>query len=112
MIADKILTERDFVLDDFNPQSIAQKLAGRMKCKRLTLNLSQLALSRISGVSLGSLKRFEHQHKISLAHLLQLALALDALDGFHSLFPENEYNSIDEIISKKKVKQRKRGRNA
>ena len=108
---DKILADTNIVLDDFNPGSIAKKLAERMKRKRLMLNLSQLALSKMSDVSLGSLKRFEHKHKISLEHLLQLALALDSIDGFHFLFPENDYNSIDEIINKKKAKQRKRGRN-
>ncbi len=87
-------------------------VAERMKRSRLLLNLTQSSLSKMSGVSLGSLKRFENKYKISLEHLLQLALALDALDGFHHLFPEDDYQSIDEIINKKKLEERKRGRNA
>ncbi len=108
---DKILTDKNLLLDDFNPQAVAQKIAARMRQRRLQLNLTQESLSRMSGVSLGSLKRFENKFKVSLEHLLQLALALDALDAFHNLFPENDFQSIDEIINKKKSKERKRGRN-
>lgn len=107
-----ILANKDIVLDDFNPQAIAAKLAKKVRKLRLSQNLTQEVLSKRSGVSLGSLKRFENKYKISLENLLQLALALDALDAFHGLFPENKYRSIDEIIHKKKLKERKRGRNA
>ena len=99
-------------MDRFNPQAVARKIAERMKRKRLFLNLTQEHLSVKSGVSLGSLKRFENQYKISLGHLLQIALALDALDEFHQLFPENSFESIDDIVNNKKAKERKRGRNA
>ena len=82
-----------------------------MKNRRLVLNLTQENLSNMSGVSLGSLKRFENKNKISLDHLLQLAVSLDMLDGFHNLFPESDYQSIDEIIKSKKIKVRKRASN-
>ena len=101
----------DFILDDFNPVSIAKKLAQRLRKRRLFLNMSQKSLSEKSGVSWGSIKRFENSGEISLKHLLKLALALDALDEFHNLFPEKEYNSIDDILKSRKQKERKRGRN-
>ena len=101
----------DFVLDDFNPVSIAEKLALKLRKRRLFLNMSQKSLSEKSGVSLGSIKRFEISGEISLKHLLKLALVLDALDEFHNLFPENEYNSIDDISRSRKQKERKRGSN-
>lgn len=109
---DNIIDDKQIILDDFNPQEIAKKLAKKMRRGRLMHNLTQEALSGMSGVSLGSLKRFENKNEISLKHLLQLALVLDALEGFNHLFPENEYQSIDDIIKKKKFKERKRGRNA
>lgn len=105
-----MLDEQHIILDDFNPWAISKKIAGRMKRKRLVLNITQESLSKKSGVSLGSLKRFENQYKISLEHLLQIALALEALDDFHNLFPENDYQSIDEMIKMKKTKDRKRAR--
>ena len=101
----------DFILDDFNPVSIAKKLALRLQKRRLFLNMSQKSLSEKSGVSLGSIKRFENSGEISLKHLLKLALVLDAMDEFHDLFPPKEYNSIDDIIRNRKQKERKRGRN-
>lgn len=99
------------ILDDFNPHVIASKIAHRMRRKRLTLNISQQLLSSNSGVSLGSLKRFENKYEISLKHLLQLALALDAIVDFNKLFPDNKYESIDELLNMKRSKERKRGRN-
>ena len=79
-----------------------------MKLRRLLQNLTQVSLSQRSGVSLGSLKRFENKYKISLEHLLQIALALDGMEEFNNLFPVNNFNSIDEIIKRKNIKKRKR----
>ena len=59
---DKILEDNNIVLDDFNPRAISKKIAERMKHRRLVLNLTQEKLSGMSGVSLGSLKRFENQN--------------------------------------------------
>ena len=108
---DNILDNKDIVLDDFSPPAVAASIAVRMREMRLSQNLTQKSLATMSGVSLGSIKRFENKHKISLEHLLQLALTLDALEGFNDLFPENDYQSIDELLSRKKKKARKRARN-
>lgn len=106
-----ILSDNEFVLDEFNPIAIRNKIAERMKKRRLGLGLGQQALATKSGVSLGSLKRFENKHEISLKHLLQLAMVLDALDEFNKLFPEKEFNSIDEILKSQNTKEHKRGKN-
>jgi transcriptional regulator with XRE-family HTH domain len=105
-----MLEDINYIPDDFSPVAISKKIAGRMRQKRLALNLTQQKLSGMSGVSLGSLKRFENQYKISLEHLLKLALVLDALEGFHHLFPGNDYQNIDDLIKSKNVKNRKRAR--
>jgi len=107
---DNILDNKDFVLDDLNPASVSKKIAERMKRRRLFLNISQEQLSKRSGVSLGSLKRFENKYQISLKHLLQLAMVLDAMNEFHGLFPENRFNSIDDVLKSKNTKERKRAR--
>ncbi len=106
-----MLDDKNIILDDFSPRVISEKIAIRMKERRLLLNLTQENLSGKSGVSLGSLKRFENKYKISLEHLLQLALALDALEGFSKLFLTNNYQSIDDLLSRKTVKDRKRASN-
>ncbi len=106
-----ILDDKNIILDDFNPAAIARNMAERMKRQRLLLNFTQEVLSKKSGVSLGSIKRFENQHKISLGNLLQLALALNVSEGFNNLFPENNYQSIDDLMRRKKIKNRKRASN-
>jgi len=99
-------------LNDFNPVSISKRIAASMKRSRLELNLSQHALAERSGVSLGSLKRFENSYEISLKHLLMIAVVLQATEEFHSLFSKRQYSSINEVIDAKKKKTRRRaGRN-
>ena len=97
-------------LDRYSPVRIAEGIAGRVRGERLRQNLTQLALAKRSGVSLGSLKRFEKEAEISLKNLLLLAAALDATDAFHLLFEEVAYESIDDILEERQVKYRKRGR--
>lgn len=92
------------------PQEMAADIANRARDKRLALNLSQQTLSACSGVSYGTLKKFERTGQISLESLLKIALTLDALDGFDHLFLKNRDElpkSLDELL-KKNV--RKRGR--
>lgn len=105
-----ILSDNDFQLDAFNPFAIAQGIADRLKRRRLEHNLTQAALADRSGVSLGSLKRFEQHYEISLKNLLLLAVALDCTAEFAELFAGRHYNSIEEVLKAKAVKKRKRGR--
>jgi transcriptional regulator with XRE-family HTH domain len=98
------------LLDDFNPKAIAQEIARNMKQRRLEADLSQQALAKRSGVSLGTLKRFETHSEISLKHLLMIAVALGATNEFHYLFTQQQYRSIDNLMRVKEAKTRKRGR--
>ena len=107
----KILSDNNFNLDAFNPYAIAREIATRAKHRRLSMNLTQQALADRSGVSLGSVKRFENHYEISLKHLLRIAVVLDSTAEFASLFPEQQYQSIKELLKASKVKTRKRGRN-
>lgn len=92
------------------PHEAASQIAERVKQMRLSLNMSQRSLSQRSGVSFGVLKKFEHTGKISLESLLKLALALDCLDDFESIFKESSpqaFTTLDRLL---KQKTRKRGR--
>lgn len=89
------------------PADNMQQIAQRAKTKRLTLNLSQQGLALRSGVSLGSIKRFEQHGEISLKSLLKLALVLNSLDNFEHLFTEQATMlSLQQLIATKKNKQR------
>lgn len=106
---DNILADKDFLLDDFNPASIARDISIRLRERRLELNLTQQSLAGKSGVSLGTLKRFESDHEISLKHLLMIAVVLDATEEFGLLFTKRQYQTIDDAIKVISSKKRKRG---
>ena len=79
-------------------EELNQALALRLKKLRKRRGLSQQQLSERSGVSYGSLKRFESTGQISLLSLTKLALALNCADELRSLFTSVAYNSIEEVV--------------
>jgi len=109
-ITANILSTNEFSLEDSNPKAIMKNIAERVKRNRLELNLSQSAMAAKSGVSMGSLKRFELTSEISLKNLVMLAVALDATQEFSVLFTGRRYQSIDELLIKDKKRSIKRGR--
>ena len=56
----------------------------------------------MSGVSYGSVKRFEATGKISLSSLTKLAMALDMADELRELFTQVPYRNIQEVIDERK----------
>lgn len=81
------------------PDVIQAELAERMRARRKELHYSQAELAHRSGVALGTLKRFEHTHEISLASLVKLSFALGCNDDFDKLFARQHYGSIEEVIA-------------
>jgi transcriptional regulator with XRE-family HTH domain len=98
----------EFLLDNFNPAFLAKKIAVNAKFRRLELNLTQEELALKSGVSLGSIKRFETKSEISLKHLLLVALVLNSTENFSQLFTQTQFLSIDELTKQAETKIRKR----
>ncbi|MCG3701374.1 helix-turn-helix domain-containing protein [Aliarcobacter butzleri] len=90
------------------PKSIMQDLKDKFKQKRLSLNLTQEGLSNKSGVSLGSIKRFESSGEISFESLLKIALVLNCLDDFKNIANEKDerYESMDDLLKIKPIKKR------
>jgi len=81
------------------PNDIENEIKTKFKQKRKYLKLSQKELSIKSGVSLGSLKRFEQTGKISFSSLLQLAVVLECLDDFSNICNQKEeFKSIEDIL--------------
>ena len=81
------------------PTNIATEIATNMRARRKEAKLTQAELAKKSGVSLGSLKRFEHQHAIALESLLRIGIALECEDAFRTLFAQRRYNSIQDVIN-------------
>lgn len=74
---------------------IAQKIVRLRKRKKIT----QKQLAARSGVSLGSLKRFEQSGEISLQSLTKIAISLDVENELEDLFNNVPFASIEEVIN-------------
>ena len=62
------------------PEELDQKLAQRVRKIRKRRSITQEKLASISGVSYGSIKRFETTGQISLLSLTKIAIALYLAD--------------------------------
>ena len=85
------------------PNNAGKALAKRHSALRKQLKLSQAEMAERSGVSLGSLKRFETTGQISLQSLLKLAHLMDRLHEFESIFqPKENMADIEKLFTKKR----------
>jgi transcriptional regulator with XRE-family HTH domain len=92
------------------PEEISSTLAARVRALRLAKGWKQATLAERSGVSLGSLRRFESSGQVSLGHLLRIAFALNRLDDFDTLLQAPRASSIAELEAAEKQPTRRRGR--
>lgn len=84
-----------------SPADINKDVAKRVRDRRKEKKWSQVELSKRSGVSLGSLKRFERTGEISLSSLVKIAFAIGCEYDFDHLFSKKTYTSIEEVIYEK-----------
>ena len=73
---------------------IAERIVQLRKRKKIT----QKEISRRSGVSLGSVERFEQSGEISLQSLTKIAIALGVDGELDTLFSEVPFASIEEVM--------------
>ncbi len=76
-------------------KSTAQNVAKLRKERKWT----QQDLVEKSGVSYGSIKRFERFGKISFESLLKIAEALDRLDEFETLFLPKDDKRLEKLFN-------------
>ena len=82
------------------PREASQVLAERHRTLRKQLKMSQEEMAERSGVSLGSLKRFENTGKISMDSLLKLMHLLGRLNEFDSLLlPKENLNDVKKLFT-------------
>ena len=79
------------------PEELDQKLAQRVRKIRKRRSITQEKLASISGVSYGSIKRFETTGQISLLSLTKIAIALDLADELRNIFTQVPYKDIQEV---------------
>ena len=90
------------------PSDIQRELAARAKARRLELNITQAELAERSGVSFGSLRRFEATGEISLRSFLELAFVLGELKEFSALFRPLQTVSLFEEAPRPRQRSRKK----
>lgn len=79
-----------------------KELATKAQQLRKKNGISQLELSKRSGVSFGSLKRFETSGHISLESLLKLAYFFNRLEDFTLVFQIDEsLERVEKLFSNK-----------
>lgn len=96
------------MLSLISPGDVLRRVSARAKGVRLAQDLTQAGLAARSGVSLGSLKRFERTGEISLRSLVQIAFALGAEKDFLDLFPAPAFKSLSDVIGDKNKPRRGR----
>lgn len=101
MFLDNILYMNYDFLDIKTPKEIQMEIAKNVRRKRKELKLTQEEFAKKSGVSFGSIKRFENTGEISLFSLVKIAIVLDCENELMELFKKKEYSSIEEIINGK-----------
>ncbi|MBN1925616.1 MAG: helix-turn-helix transcriptional regulator [Prolixibacteraceae bacterium] len=80
------------------PQEVLNEIAVKHRQLRKAKKISQIELAERSGVSLGSIKRFEQTGKIAFESLLKLAHLLDRLDDFEGIFATKNTDAIEKLF--------------
>lgn len=77
-------------ISDFVPviteKTVKSNISQRFKKRRKEFGLSQKELSKQSGVSYGSIRRFETSGEISLQSLLKISSVIGLLEELNDLF--------------------------
>ena len=89
-----------------SPVAVQRKIGRQFQAKRLAQNLTQAALSEKSGVSLGTLRRFEQEGEISHTHLLLLAMSLNLAQELEGLFRPEPVKDL--FVKPPKIRRRAR----
>lgn len=87
-------------------EDIALELALRLKNFRLAHRLTQEGLAKRSGVSFGTLKKFERTGQIALVSFIRLVVALGDEAALENLLLEKKFSTLDEVLNVKKKPKR------
>ena len=85
-----MLANNNLFLLNKTPLSTLIDIAKKVRALRKQMGYSQAELALRSGVSLGSIKRFERSGQISLESLVKMAHLLDRLNDFDVVFQSTE----------------------
>lgn len=89
------------------PADILHALGTRLRVQRLAQELSQRDLAQMAGLSLGALRKLEHDGQCSLETLIRAAQALGLVEELEDLFVFKR-KSIAQMEQAEAVSQRQR----
>jgi len=96
------------LLNQKSVSEICVDIAQKVKQRRLELNLTQKGLALRADVNIETYRKFERIGEISLVNLVKIAIALNAVEDFTSLFSQQKYQRIEDVL-KAGSSSRKRG---
>jgi len=94
------------------PLGVLREIGERLRDRRMASDLTQGELAKRAGVSRPVVIRIEAGENIGLEPLVRLAIVLDAVAEFHTLFPPLDTRSLDDILAEQRKPQRVRPRKA
>ena len=84
------------------PSDVLKETASKLRVLRKVEKLSQQELADHSGVSLGSIKRFENTGRISIESFFKILHILGRLSEFNNILqPEKDLSLIESLFSDK-----------
>ncbi len=94
---------------DYSQMSLEEKIVFemilRLKKLRQVYKMTQIKLSRRSGVSYASIRHFERTGNISFRSFLKIVNAIDNVERFDSVLKEgHHFSSLPELYFKKRRK--------
>ena len=92
----KILDISDFV-NVTTEQKVTNTLVERFKQRRKEFGLTQKELAQRSGVSYGSIRRFESNGEISINSLIKISSSIGCLEDFNALFSNKIIKNIKDL---------------
>jgi transcriptional regulator with XRE-family HTH domain len=85
-------------------------IGTRARQRRLALGQRQEDVAAASGVPVSTLRRFESGHNVGVQIVAQIAIALRTERTLLGLFPLPETRTFDEIVQRRRQRQRARRR--
>ncbi len=100
-----------YTFDMETPSELVAVIAQNLRKRRLEKGLSRDALSAMSGVPASTIAKFENKHTISLVSFVSLAKVLGYAKEVRALLSEPIFDTMEELDTINRNKNRQRGRN-